>query len=1338
MSQSYAANVAGENIYLSFTAKQGEDLDLLLSNITVTGASNSNFYVNVYNSTGGQVAGFWCSSATVGASCLQPLWYLPAGTYSAVVVPAYGGVISFNATLQDDIVGPTIATGGTANIALGAGQVERYTFNAKAGDTVALNVSGVTTTPSGQSVAFLVYRPDSGAITTNTSTYTSFNPTGAQTVNLPNLPVSGTYTVIAVPFAGLPASAQLSVIGGETGTVPTTGVSQSYAANVAGENIYLSFTAKQGEDLELLLSNITVTGASNSNFTVNVYNSTGGQVASSWCSSANPGANCILHLWYLPAGTYSIVVTPNYGGVIGFNTVLQDDIVGPAIATRDTANIVLGAGQVERYAFNANAGDTVVLNVSGVTTTPSGQPVAFLVYRPDAGAITTNTPPYTTFSPTSSQTVNLANLPVSGAYTIIVAPNVGLPATAALSVSSDTSGSPPTYGTPTLPNTGAVQNESASSAGNNVSMTFNANQGDNFELTLSNVNVAGASNNGFYVNVYDPSGANVAGYYCYASNPGASCRQALWNLTAGTYSVVASPTWGGTISFSAQLEPDVAGPALVTGAPTTINLGAGQVQRLTFNANVGDTVALTLSGVSTTAPAGQYVYVNLYRPDTGAITPGNYYTYFNATGSNTINLQNLPASGTYTAVVYTAYGTPGTAQLALYPGATGNVVSNGTAQSFAASTAGENVYFTFNANQGDNQELTLSNISVPGSNNSGVYVSIYSSNGTNILNNYCYTSNPGAGCRLALWNLAADTYSVVVTPVWGGTPSFTVQLAQDVVGPSLAMSTPTTVSLGAGQVQRLTFNANVGDTMALTLSGVSTTAPAGQYVYVNLYRPDTGAITPGNYYTYFNATGSNTINLQNLPASGTYTAVVYTAYGTPGTAQLALYPGATGNVVSNGTAQSFAASTAGENVYFTFNANQGDNQELTLSNISVPGSNNSGVYVSIYSSNGTNILNNYCYTSNPGAGCRLALWNLAADTYSVVVTPVWGGTPSFTVQLAQDVVGPSLAMSTPTTVNLGAGQVQRLTFNANVGDTVALTLSSVSTTAPAGQYVYVNFYRPDTGAITPGNAYTTFNATGSNTINLQNLPASGTYTAVVYTAYGTPGTAQLTLYPGATGNVVSNGAMQSFAASTPGENVYFTFNANLGDNQELTLSNINVPGSSNSGGVWVYINDPNGNNIASYGCYNTNPGSGCRQALWNLAAGTYSVTVVPAWGGTPSFTAQLAQDVVGPPLAVSSPASINLGGGQVERLTFHGDLGQKVILNLTGVSTTAPTGQTMYVYVYRPDTGAITLANYYTYFTATSSNSLTLSSLPAAGTYTVLVCTPYGTPATAQLNIPPH
>ena len=1567
--QSYTANVSGQNVYMPFVATQGENLELTLTNVAVTGASGNGFQVFVYNAAGSQVTYFWCYPTNAGASCSMHLWDLPAGQYTAVATPNYGGEINFKALLLDDLVGPTITANSTQSVSLAAGQVERYTFNANAGDTVALDVSGLATTPTGQTVTFSVYSPSQGAISTLTTPYTTFSSTSSQTVNLPNLPVSGTYTVIVSPNYGLPATGQLSLAAGVDTTLTANSAAQSYTANVPGQNVYMPFAATTGENLELTLTNVTVTGASNNGFQVYVYNAAGSQVTEFWCYPTNPGASCSTHLWYLPAGQYSAVATPNYGGVISFNALLQDDLVGPTIADGSVANIALGAGQVERYTFNANAGDTVALDVSGVTTTPTGQTVTFSVYSPSQGAISTGTTPYTTFAPTSSQTVNLPNLPVSGTYTVIVSPNDGLPATAQLGVMgaiggalayggvpggaqdyattvpgqniylsftanqgdnleltlnqlaisgssatsfnvtvynaantqvatfscspsspgascmqhlwdmaagtysviavppsggtiafdallyqdiigqtltagnqsaaylnwgqvermsfianagdtvqlqatwnaagvagvkylvyrpdvgtittstpvfasyesvygsnqspyitlntpvsgtytvivapdygdqesvelgdvSQTLTNPPNYTTPTLANNGTAQNESASAAGQSVTMSFNANAGDNQELTFSNINVVGASTNGFQVNVTDPNGKAVVSYDCYASNIGGDCRYALWNLIAGTYSVNVAPYWGGTLNFTAALNLDIAGPALTT-TPTAVNLALGQVERLTFNANVGDSVTLNLSGVSTT-PAGQAVYVEVYRPDIGAITPTSEYTTAYTSSSSVINLANLPASGTYTVVAYTLNGEPGSVQMSLVPETTATLTTGAAAQNFSANSTGQNVYLNFTANQGDNLELTFNNVNVPGASYNGFEVYIYNAQGTEISYQDCYASNPGAACRIPLWNLPAGTYSVVASPYWGGTINFTAQLQADETGATLTANAPATIDLAQGQVQRLTFNATVGETVALNLSGVASTAPTGQAMYVSVYRPDTGAITTGNYYTQFNATSSQVVNLSNLPASGTYTVVVYTTDATPASAQLTLVPGSTGSVLENGSAQAFAANMAGENVYFSFNANQGDNLELMLDNISVPGSSYNGFQISVYSAAGTEIFGTTCETSNPGASCRLPLWNLAAGTYSVIAVPNDGGTINFTAQLQSDTLGGALTLGTPTTINLAQGQVQRFTFNANAGDTLALNLSNVTSTAPTGQPVYVSVYRPDVGTITTsedynnGNYYTQLGASsGSRLANLSNLPVSGTYTVVVFTPYGTPASAQLTLVPGSTGSVLENGTAQTFAANVAAENVYFSFNANQGDNLELTLYNITVPGSS-SNGFQAYVYNAAGTEISYVYCATSDPGAACELPLWDLAAGTYSVIAIPNGGGSINFTAQLQSDTVEGALTPGVPATVNLAQGQTQRYTFTANAGENVVLSLSNVASTAPTGQPVYVNVYRPDTGAITTSNEYTQISTSSSQTINLPDLPASGTYTLVVYTTDSTPASGQLTFVPQ
>ncbi len=1331
-SQSYAANQTGQNIYLSFTATQGQNLELTFNNISITGATYNQFYVYVYNAAGASVTTFYCYQSNPGASCTQSLWNLSAGTYSVVVTPNEGGILTFDAVLEPDVVGPALVAGTPANVALGAGQVERLTFTGTLGGTVALNLSGVTTTPAGQNVTISVYRPDVGVIRTTNAYTSTYSSSGVSTLNLTNLPVSGTYTVIVTSTCGIPATAQLELANGVTGTQATNGTSQSYAANQTGQNIYLSFTATQGQNLELTFNNISITGATYNQFYVYVYNAAGASVTTFYCYQSNPGASCTQSLWNLSAGTYSVVVTPNDGGVLTFNAILQPDIVGPAISAGSSANVTLATGQVERLTFNANVGDTVTLQLSGVTTVPTGQNVFVSIYRPDVGVIKTSDFYSSTYTTSGPVTLSLSNLPAGGTYTAVVYTSYGLPATATVAVESDTAGTPPTYGTPTLPSNGTLTSEQASAAGQNVTMTFNASQGQNLELTLNSVNVAGATLNGFNVSVTSPSGTSIASSYCYASNPGASCTLPLWNLAAGTYTVTANPNWGGTMQFKAILAPDVAGPALTAGTPAAITLGAGQAERLTFTGTLGGTAALELSGV-TTVPAGQAVYVNVYAPNAGLITPGDYYTYTLVSGgSSTLNLSNLPATGTYTAVVYTDYGLPATAQLTLANGETGTQPTNGTSESYTANETGENVYFTFTATQSQNLELTLNNINVTGGTGNALQVNVYNATGGNVAGFNCYGSYPAASCTQPLWNLPAGTYNVVVTTIYGGVLQFDAIVAPDIVGPALTPGTPASVTLGAGQAERLTFTGTLGGTAALELSGV-TTVPAGQAVYVNVYAPNAGLITPGDYYTYTLVSGgSSTLNLSNLPATGTYTAVVYTDYGLPATAQLTLANGETGTQPTNGTSESYTANETGENVYFTFTATQSQNLELTLNNINVTGGTGNALQVNVYNATGGNVAGFNCYGSYPAASCTQPLWNLPAGTYNVVVTTIYGGVLQFDAIVAPDIVGPALTPGTPESVTLGAGQAERLTFTGTLGGTAALELSGV-TTVPAGQAVYVNVYAPNAGLITPGDYYTyTLVSGGSSTLNLSNLPATGTYTAVVYTDYGLPATAQLTLANGETGTQPTNGTSESYTANEAGENVYFTFTATQSQNLELTLNNINVTGGSSTG-FNVSVTNATGGSVANFSCSPSSTVSSCTQSLWNLAAGKYTVVATPSSNSVLQFDAIVTSDLSGPTITAAAPASINLAAGQVERLKFSGTMGGTLALDLSGVTTT---GQSVYVNVYLPNVGVITTNNYYTYtYAGSGSSTLNLTNLPVSGTYTAIVYTSAGLPATAQLSL---
>jgi hypothetical protein len=212
----------------------------------------------------------------------------------------------------------------------------------------------------------------------------------------------------------------------------------------------------------------------------------------------------------------------------------------------------------------------------------------------------------------------------------------------------------------TLTTNGAAQNVSSNIDGQNVYLSFNANQGDNLELTVYGLTTIPSGSN-MSANVYNSSNTNVGTLSCSASNPGDGCHVSLWNLNAGTYSIIATPSGACCVmSFNAMISSDVQGGALTSSSPVSINLAEGEIERFTYSVSAGDTPTLSLTDISTAE--GDPLYVNVYISN-GANPAATYYGRINPSG--TITLPNQSAATTYTLVAYTVYSNGGTAQLSV-------------------------------------------------------------------------------------------------------------------------------------------------------------------------------------------------------------------------------------------------------------------------------------------------------------------------------------------------------------------------------------------------------------------------------------------------------------------------------------------------------------------------------------------------------------------------------------------------------------------------------------------------------------------------------------------------
>ncbi|WP_426700907.1 beta strand repeat-containing protein [Rhodanobacter sp. Col0626] len=622
-SESFSAFV-GQNAYFLFTAATGDNLELGLSALTTTTTSCTSVNFAVYDSNSNYVTGGSWSRVSPGSSANTHLWGLVSGSYSVVLS---GCLSTGTVTLTRDITG-SLATGQTLSFnAARPGQTVRLSFAGTAGQTLAVALSNLATTPSSQYVTFQVFKPDG-------TSYIRTDSTTASTFNLPNLPVTGVYTIVVSPDYGLPASFEVSLLAQVGGTLTVDGPSQSVATTVAGQNGYFAFTAASGDNLELGLSGLTVNGSSCVG--VNVYNTTNSNINSTTWSTSSPGASAHISLGNLAGGAYTIVFN-GCGGATAYSgmVTLTRDLTGVlALGSPQSLNLAR-AGQSARLSFTGMMGQTLAVALNNPVTTPSGKAITFKVLKPDGSQYF--------YSDSASATLgNLPNLSVTGTYTVIVSPDYGLPATAQVSLL-------PQAGGP-LTVDGASQAISTA-AGQNAYFAFTAAAGDNLELGLSGLAVNGASSGCVNVYVYDPQNNTVGSVSWSTSNVGGSAHLSLWNLVAGTYTgtitdCTANESFNGTLT----LTRDVAA-SLIAGNPLAINLPRpGQTERLSLSGTAGQTLTATLSNVVTT-PSGQNLNFWIIRPD------GTQWTSGGVSG-NKVTLSNLPTTGTYNLIFDGYYGVP--------------------------------------------------------------------------------------------------------------------------------------------------------------------------------------------------------------------------------------------------------------------------------------------------------------------------------------------------------------------------------------------------------------------------------------------------------------------------------------------------------------------------------------------------------------------------------------------------------------------------------------------------------------------------------------------------------
>ena len=193
-SLSVSTSVGGEHAYFNFVASSGANLGLGISSLTQSSGTTTT--LRVFSPTGAQISSQSCLVSAGG--CQVNIPNAVAGTYAATITPNAGATMGFNATVSTDLTGTL--TGSSQSISIARrGQNARYSFAGTSGTSVSIPITGITTTPSGNTVNFRILKPDGTELATGSGS-------SSYTFNLSNLPATGTYKLTADPNNGATAS----------------------------------------------------------------------------------------------------------------------------------------------------------------------------------------------------------------------------------------------------------------------------------------------------------------------------------------------------------------------------------------------------------------------------------------------------------------------------------------------------------------------------------------------------------------------------------------------------------------------------------------------------------------------------------------------------------------------------------------------------------------------------------------------------------------------------------------------------------------------------------------------------------------------------------------------------------------------------------------------------------------------------------------------------------------------------------------------------------------------------------------------------------------------------
>ncbi|MDX1744472.1 MAG: Ig-like domain-containing protein, partial [Halobacteriales archaeon] len=575
---------------------------------------------------------------------------LAAGDYTI------GDPSTATVTITDASAPATLINGENHTATIGApGELHTWTFDAAAGDFIAVNIGEVGT--GTDFVPWIRLMSPSGSLVTG-----DFGSLAAQ-VNVANAPETGTYTVIVgsndsgqdgtgdyrLTLVHVPGT--FVVPTGDEGGSLTNGDNHTGSIHV-GDFDQWTFDATAGDWISVNIGEL----ADGTGFVpwIRLVSPTGASITGDFGGVAAqftvPNAP--------ETGTYTVVVGTNDSGrdgsgdyqltlarVPGTSVVPTGD-EGGALTNGENHTGSIHLGDLDQWTFDATAGDWISVNIGELANGTGFVPWIRLI-SPTGASITGS-------SGGLAAQLTVQNAPETGTYTVVVGTNdSGQDGTGDYQLTL--AKVPGTFVVPSGDDGGALTNGENHTGsihlGDLDQWTFEATAGDWISVNIGEL----ADGTGFvpWIRLISPSGALVAGDF------GSIAAQVTDQNAAetGTYTVVVGTNDSGRegtgdyqltlarVPGSFVVPTGDEGGSITNGGNHTGSIHLGDLDQWTFEASAGDWISVNIGELAD--GTGFVPWVRLISP-TGGLVAGDFGGL-----AAQLTVSSAPATGTYTLVVGT-------------------------------------------------------------------------------------------------------------------------------------------------------------------------------------------------------------------------------------------------------------------------------------------------------------------------------------------------------------------------------------------------------------------------------------------------------------------------------------------------------------------------------------------------------------------------------------------------------------------------------------------------------------------------------------------------------------